>query len=752
MASRDCISEFELRRLILSSQTVPNQDRFEDHLQACPTCRDRLEAMAGEINLPPPDDKGDTSRHGSAALTKAVAMLQSISPEDATNDETYSRLDILSPSSRGDALGRLGKYELLHVLGAGGMGVVFSAWDPELNREVAIKVPSPSLIATPEARARFLREARSTAAVKHDNIVTVHAVDHDRDTPYLVMERIAGESLAERLEREGQLDHAETVRIGMETAAALQAAHGQGLVHRDIKPGNILLESPSGRVKVTDFGLAKSHVDPSLTGTGVLAGTPEFMSPEQANEDDVTELSDLFSLGVVLYAACAGKVPFRGKSSLTTLQRICHENARPLYKVVPHVPRWFSDVVERLLAKDASGRPQSAAEVIELLSRGQSSVDDAYLCRREDAPPHDSRASAHAWRWKAPALAAAFIATCLLVAFFIWPKQAKPKTQQGGKPSVTGFVVSGFSDPFSSLGDAIAAAKQVGVVEVHGDGPFHVPSLELSESHVTIRAAEGCQPVFVSALDNSMTDGPFLIVRSSVALDGIDLRWRARPSRTVVFSDAGRQCAIDVAGGEVTLVNCRLIVGRMNGCIYVGRGSVVLRNSQLVSKLGSCLLLASSDDTRLQADNCVFEGRAGIMFDVVGDPHWPPTVLDLTDNTFSSNRAFQIVIGQSLRPFQISATRNNFDTPELMTVIPRPFDGFGFSAVDLTTIMTQSIHWTESKNVYRSGMKYLSKGFLRVNAPSEAAVATLDGWQRLWNQAESESTESAFVGTRPDGG
>src|SRR5262249_29409220 len=151
---------------------------------------------------------------------------------------------------------------------------------------------------------RFTREAQAAAAVSHDHIVTIHAVEEASGLPYLVMQLVAGMSLQERLDREGPMELPEILRIGLQTASGLAAAHAQGLVHRDIKPANILLENGVERVKITDFGLARAAADASLTQEGVVAGTPHYMSPEQARGEAIDQRSDLFSLGSVLYAMC----------------------------------------------------------------------------------------------------------------------------------------------------------------------------------------------------------------------------------------------------------------------------------------------------------------------------------------------------------------------------------------------------------------------------------------------------------------
>ncbi len=227
------------------------------------------------------------------------------------------------------------------------------------------------MAASGAARRRFSREAKAAAAVVHDHVVAIHAVDDDPKSglPYLVMPYIAGRSLQERIDRDGPLRTEEVLRIGMQTAPGLAAAHAQGLVHRDIKPSNILLENGVERVKITDFGLARAIDDASQSQSGVVAGTPQYMSPEQAGGESVDHRSDLFSLGSVLYAMCAGHSPFRAKTTMGVLRRVCDEEPRPLVEVNPDVPESLEAVIRRLHAKDPAGRYQSAAEVAEELGR-----------------------------------------------------------------------------------------------------------------------------------------------------------------------------------------------------------------------------------------------------------------------------------------------------------------------------------------------------------------------------------------------
>jgi hypothetical protein len=277
--------------------------------------------------------------------------------------------DFLTPSQRPDSLGRLDHYEILEVVGRGGMGVVLKGFDEKLRRVVAIKVLAPELAASGTARQRFAREARAAAAVSHEHVVTIHAVEEGHRPPYLVMEFVDGVSLQEKLDKEGPPGLKEILRIGLQTAEGLAAAHRQGLVHRDIKPENILLENGVERVKLTDFGLARAADDASLTQSGVIAGTPLYMSPEQAGGEPVDHRSDLFSLGSVLYALCTGRPPFRAGGTLAVLKRVTDDAPRSIAELNPEIPGWLCDLIAQLHAKNPTDRFQSARDVADLLGQ-----------------------------------------------------------------------------------------------------------------------------------------------------------------------------------------------------------------------------------------------------------------------------------------------------------------------------------------------------------------------------------------------
>jgi len=302
---------------------------------------------------------------------------------DATHDplppeaeDTAGLIGFLAPAQSAKELGRLGGFRILKILGHGGMGVVSQGEDLKLGRKVAIKAMLPHLAGSMAALQRFLREARMAAALEHDHIVPILQVGEDRGAPFIVMPLLKGEPLDERLKRDKKLAVSEVLRIGREIARGLGAAHVAGLIHRDIKPANIWLEiseeagaAPSGgRVKILDFGLARASAqDKGLTQAGAIVGTPTYMAPEQASGTPIDARCDLWSLGVVLYRACTGQLPFQGSDTLSTLMAVASEEPAAPAALNPDVPAGLSELVMKLLAKDPAGRPASAQEVVQAL-------------------------------------------------------------------------------------------------------------------------------------------------------------------------------------------------------------------------------------------------------------------------------------------------------------------------------------------------------------------------------------------------
>ena len=362
-----CITVNDLECFLANTLPEKRSIEIEGHLDSCPECCQSLCRMAGNE-----DWWHDVE----------TAMQESQEPTftiQRSHGEYQLLLGLLGPTDDPDKLGRIGPYEVVGIIGRGGMGAVFKAHDPGLNRFVALKVLLPHLAASGEARARFRREGQAAAAVVNDHILPIYGVDEWKSYPYLVMQYIRGSTLQQRLCERGALRLKELLRITLHAAKGLAAAHAQGLVHRDIKPSNILLDGTVERAVLSDFGLARAVDDTSLTRSGMLAGTPQFMSPEQIRGESIDQRSDLFSLGSVLYAMSTGIPPFRSESSYTVMRQIIEEFPRPIREFRDDAPDWLQRLVDSLMEKDPARRPASAKDVEQIIEKCLAHLEQPQL-------------------------------------------------------------------------------------------------------------------------------------------------------------------------------------------------------------------------------------------------------------------------------------------------------------------------------------------------------------------------------------
>ena len=390
MTDRCCPEPDLLQRLLQGEVSGEEAETLEEHMLSCDACAENAgrlsrtdelsrsvrtaQQFAGDEQL-----LADVIERGKQ-LRSDVETVQSVetvligdrTPDDAPPEPSKKfdpqDIDFLHSPVQDDEIGRLGGYRILEVLGVGGMGVVFRAEDPRLRRQVALKAMKPAVAASKSAKERFLNEAQAAAAIEHDHIVTIHQVGEDRGIPFIAMRYLQGESLQSRLDREHRVDQREVVRLGRQIALGLAAAHERGLIHRDIKPDNVWLDSKQGRVKILDFGLVRStSQDAGLTQSGMVVGTPKYMAPEQAEGQTVDHRCDLFSLGSVLYHLASGQAPFEGPNLTSTLLAVARANPTPITTLCPQLHPELAALIMLLLSKGPTARPQTATEVAELL-------------------------------------------------------------------------------------------------------------------------------------------------------------------------------------------------------------------------------------------------------------------------------------------------------------------------------------------------------------------------------------------------
>lgn len=546
-------------------------------------------------------------------------------------EERPEGLDFLAPSTRPGSLGRLGHYEVLEVVGRGGMGIVLRAFDEKLHRVMAIKVMAPALAAGGSARQRFVREARAAAAVSHDNVIDIHAVEGSGPAPYLVMQFINGKTLQEKLDRTGPLPVTEILRIGLQIAEGLAAAHRHGLIHRDIKPANILVENGIERIKITDFGLARAVDDASLTQSGYIAGTPDYMSPEQAAGEKVDHRSDLFSLGSVLYTLCTGRPPFRASTTMAVLKRVCEDPPRPIRDINTDIPEWLVTVVAKLQAKDPGQRFATAAEVVGVLSRcltqSQMGADvtslgslTAKLSGAQPKPSNRFLSGGRLW------VAGVMVVGVLLAAWLTrswWLTATPPITDSG---PIAAPAKPGEAPSLLLTGqDRVELANTAGMIDLNG--AFTVEMWVKFGKGVQYFAGDETWPG-VGAVDR--TYGWVLRVRddwmdftaAATIADRPDQDWALTRGRDViVFDDGWHHLAIS-KNREGTTV---FLDGR--GYLHQKTSNITYMNSPF----NTCLGLSSL--THERSVNCRFKAFRVSGKQLYSQPFTPPVEFTKTDDT-----------------------------------------------------------------------------------------------------------------------
>lgn len=570
-----CPGPDELQSLIDGQLSETQQMEVVRHLDECGHCQQQLESLAASgskvCQLVAHIDQHRPSSDSAfwPAVQKLRAGLEETLIPEAHSTPASVRhkkdlnLDFLEPPTDPAYLGRIGHFDVARVIGHGGMGIVLEAYDAHLHRTVAVKVLSPELAHDEVARQRFCREARAAASVTHEHVVAVYQVERSTvgELPFLVMQLIQGETLEKKLAREGRLPLTTILRIGMQTAAGLAAAHAEGLIHRDVKPGNILLDQTTGRVKLTDFGLARCVEDLKITQTGFVTGTPLYMAPEQALGTELDERADLFSLGAVLYEMATGAPPFSGNTPLAVLKQITETPARPVKGLNPDIPGWLSDLIQQMLAKRPDQRPISASVVAQILSDRLSAYEP--VSPLQIPAVHTSGACETAMRQQRRMrfmfLSTGIVAGGLLAFAALWPFVSRPSAGNNPAAAVVEqaaplMTLAGNSGPVWSIdftpdGQTLVMAIDDGTVKLWDVGSGQLRS--------TISAHKG--PVWATSVSPSgkifatgHDDGAVHIwdLKTETQLHSLKV---AGPVRTLAFARKGNRLAVGTRTGQISI-------------------------------------------------------------------------------------------------------------------------------------------------------------------------------------------------------
>lgn len=470
MNPNEHLSDQDILAIVQGNRDTGVATHIETHVSGCKHCQSRMVDIAAD-----PQWRDSFSESISSLGIDAIDVtdFRDLASDSNANDQQWDAKaiegmlsDTLEPPTHPEMLGRLGRYDVEKLIGFGGMGVVLKGFDRELHRPVAIKMILPRLAHNGTAKQRFAREARAAAAVIHPNVVSIHDISESRNVPWFVMPLIVGPSLREVVGKCGPLPSKEVVRIGVQLASGLSAAHAQGLVHRDIKPANILVDNQVNRIVITDFGLARRETEETMTQTGMVAGTLNYMSPEQSRGEEVDCRSDLFSVGSLLYFLATGEAPFQSDAPMGVIHRIGNETHPRVRTVNPEIPHKLEQVIDCLLEKEPQFRFQSASELEKHLSDYLAHLNQP---ARVAAPRLNARRSRKFALSIVKTVAA--LAALVAVSTFAWlalkPDPPQPKTSE---PRLTWSEIQNqyglddidvFESELHALGQKIERAQQM---------------------------------------------------------------------------------------------------------------------------------------------------------------------------------------------------------------------------------------------------------------------------------------------------
>jgi len=742
-----CLTPAELESILRGDPSAPTPPDWVSHLDGCRGCRQQLEALAGA----PPGLPTSVRPIENLPISLSPALQDVISdlitsargkpPEPIPAPGLDELKPFFEPATNSHALGRVGEFEVLGLLGSGGMGIVLDGFDTRLHRPVAIKVLAPALAATPSGRERFLREARSAAAVFHPNIVTIHAVGESRGLPYIAMERVEGSSLAAHLATESRLPPERVLDVARDVASGLAAAHAAGIIHRDIKPANVLLNARTGQAKITDFGLARCGEEVGLTRTGFVAGTPEYLSPEHATGQPVGPASDLFGLGCLLYALATGHSPFQAPTALAALRRVLEDPPVPLHLTAPQFPCWFSHLVDRLLAKSPAERPASAIEVLALLQSANP--------RPNVHPPTVHTALRYAIiLFSLIALAA----TMFYSLRKLGPSASTPSAGRAApneRESLPLLVMDREGKrvgAFQTIGEALDALPESGILELNWDGPREWPELELPRRPLRIQSSASRRPVWhtTNAIRQSF------LVSAPLHLEGVEIRASISPSllstprllrRPLPFQPPRTYSALRVHDTILTLRNCIVRIESAPPAMARTASSVTLyrnaeatcENCALIAPTGRSFVLNEGDERRerefpsnpgtvsmaVTLSNCVLRAAEGIHLENTAAIRADVQVIQ---TTLRCDSFLEIATLRSNAILEVECTRTVVQCRDLLRDRRGPIE----------PRLSQVARWRDSSNVY-----FVGGSFLRTQSESDTSITDLFGWNQCWGQSDT---------------
>lgn len=741
----DPASQRLLRAIQDGTLSESEQSQIEQLLQRHPDVAQALEQWSGWDDLNPHQVRSPNAAESSAFLKanmdKLKQELKTPAPEDyatLVSGQTHAPSVTQTPIVDG--------FDILGELGRGGMGVVYAGFDRNLSRQVAVKVMSPQLAQDERASVRMLREARAAAMLQHENIVAIHSVMRSGANWILIQQYVDGQSLQTKLDACGRLTQAELIKLARELAKGLAAAHAQSIVHRDLKPANILLDTQADLARIADFGLAKVITNDGLTREDMTPGTPAYMSPEQASGKPIDHRSDLYSLGVVLFRAATGQLPFDHSDPYALLEKVRQEPPPSVQRLCPELDAWFATLIQRLLEKKPENRPQSAQQILTLL--------DAQMAPAAIGKQRRTVATSIIAVVAGVVLAAGWWLTPLLTN----PSKPDPSTEAKAnekKPETKQVVDAPFllgELSYPSLQEAIDAAESGNSIRVLGDGPYYVDTVHVLDKELSIVAEEGSHPTLLPLRSSGENSERFLGSNRSLTLRGLNISW-TNPGSIFNLESAVTTAVIACGGSQLTMEDCR--IERSTGGICVISNADILRIERCWIGGGDCCLTSSVQRCEATIKDSVIRGKTAIVahFGKPGPPSPRTSSINLSQCSVVSECFLDVALPEKARNrFAVSMNRNVIDTSIVMRLTRVGSELGDFMDRDqILRLISEGVQWREQQTIYRDGTEFLALRRARMpNRLRTGLVANLQQWTEVHGTESQDCLQLKFESATQD--
>lgn len=715
------LDEQMLRDLLEGKLNEREERELEQRIAADPALRARWEQLTGSAEWP----------IGSAALPKTFASeyltsvlnrmkgtgpLPSVAPS-SSDPFSISEDEQLRQLNEG-----LEGVRIVREVGRGGMGIVYEAIDEALQRRVAIKLLKPIQSDDGTAQERLLREAQAIAAMQHENILSIYSVQFVANKPVLIEQFVDGESLQKRIGREGALPIEDCLSISLQIAKGLMASHANQMVHRDLKPDNILIDGPSQVIKIADFGLAKRGESSKLTSDQFVAGTPAFMSPEQTEGKPVDGRSDLFSLGVIMYVMVTGIVPFDHPDPFVVFEMLRRKQVEPAIHLRAETPPWLSRLIAQLLSKDPKDRIPSAQEVVR------------YLEQKDYGP---SQSKPRRWQW--PAVVAMLVTAIGFFALFYFRKSS---LSTSGLSSTTiedpsqaanqrGVWIEGQEKNYPSISSAIDEAIDGQIIYLDSD--LAEAGIQVRDKSLTIMAKPGTKPTIRYTDSKNRNVSYFLRTNRNLSLRGLRFDWSPVQAASIFEEGQLNNLISTDYSTELIVEDCEFHSSQIGAILGCGGNARVI-NSSFSGELFAlgCLLQGG----RVEVTGCTFRCPSGMTI------LYPPTARTVPDKTrfviqrsrFFGTSAIDVVLTRRYLLESVIQWSDCELNTEHAIVITR--SGPRAPEIENTRDIDEWVHrliqWQETNCRHRSTGAFTGVRTLRQPKKIVSETRTLEAWQSFW--------------------